>query len=1111
MPKHVEPGKWLGLCVWWIVAAAIEVIGAAPANDHFAQAELMPPVPSVVAGSTVGSTVESGEVNAGSPPFNSVWYKWIPAESGGWEISFGQNRTGDSLLIFTGANFATFRQVGFVSPPQSNSLTVQGGVTYYLRVSTGQAGGNTFSLRFVPGPAHDLFAKRLVLEATSAGGQADFEGAGIEEGEPDYGPMQGRSLWWRWVAPATGGYSISTGNVEPIEIVSLFQGETLETLTKVPVNRVWASNSWLEVFRAVGGQEYALRLTWYGDKRSMPFSLTRSPANDEFEQAEKLGPPDTSAVGDISMATFQPGELVPPPGVGGTLWYWWEVPATGGYVARSSAAIGVARVRVFRGESLASLVSIQQAAASHHPTGEGILPFRAAAGERIYVAVDPAGSIAGPFSVGIYAPRPNDDFANAELIPGIFEWTQPAAFLATVQPGEPVEPGFNNAGSLWWRWKAPATGSYLVESRHPQKVLALGVYSGSGLESLVTHASQTNRAVGLFVAFSAEANREYLIRLAQDAGGSSPVELQVRPGLENDTFATADLVSFLPYTWHRGFRAASMEAGEPFTSAASDKGTLWWKWVVPVTGSYQVSAGSMVEGSALELAILAGVDRENLQLLRKTGPSAGSTRMTVQVTQGETIYFAVAEKPNFEAEDRLLTLTVIPGPPNDNFANAQLVEGRTIRVPGTLAGASRELGEPNHRGSDLGASVWFKWVPTFTARVAARTSGTGAHLRVFQGSALDDLQEIETFPTGYYWVVEGKQYYFVVDAPPDAVENIFLSLGLPPLNDLYAQRQVIETLGVKYRSATVFAGIEPSEPSTSGPSIWWSWTAPEDGVLTATMEAVGTKGNVEIYYREPLLGEPKYSPTSWLLASSTNQAAVMRGETYDLRVTTVQASADVGLTLGFTPGAANETWSERDLFRGGTALWRVVTQAAKVHSPPNALEAPSLPFPGNSWIQKEIRGPGRVSFWAKRGTGANARIGFQIVPLPGQQGQTIPSVVSGSSWTRVSVLLTNELNLVRWTASGTELPNYLDDIEFIPFSLALAAPVLRADGTIALNLNVDYAAGPATFRFETSTDLRTWVPWTNVMIGRYESEPYSISVVLPKVEGQPQGFYRVVK
>src|SRR5258705_4687074 len=100
--------------------------------------------------------------------------------------------------------------------------------------------------------------------------------------------------------------------------------------------------------------------------------------------------------------------------------YRGEVPATGAYVARSFSEVGLGELGVYRGASISNLTSLQQAEHSYNPPGECLFPFRATAGEQIYLSVDSTGWSTGPFTLSILEPVANDDFDAAERLVGAF-------------------------------------------------------------------------------------------------------------------------------------------------------------------------------------------------------------------------------------------------------------------------------------------------------------------------------------------------------------------------------------------------------------------------------------------------------------------------------------------------------------------------------------------------------------------------------------------------------------------------------------------------------------------------------------------------------------------
>lgn len=80
-------------------------------------------------------------------------------------------------------------------------------------------------------------------------------------------------------------------------------------------------------------------------------------------------------------------------------------------------------------------------------------------------------------------------------------------------------------------------------------------------------------------------------------------------------------------------------------------------------------------------------------------------------------------------------------PANDAFANRILLAGSTNQFSGVSTQASREPGEPNHHGYDIGASVWWTWTAPDTGPVMITTSGSDFDtvLAVYSGSAIAQL------------------------------------------------------------------------------------------------------------------------------------------------------------------------------------------------------------------------------------------------------------------------------------------------------------------------------------------------------------------------------------
>jgi hypothetical protein len=208
---------------------------------------------------------------------------------------------------------------------------------------------------------------------------------------------------------------------------------------------------------------------------------------------------------------------------------------------------------------------------------------------------------------------------------------------------------------------------------------------------------------------------------------------------------------------------------------------------------------------------------------------------------------------------RSVTLAVVAGslllaapavaapPPNDNFANAQVLSGATAAVPGTTVEATRETGE---QGSSSTHSVWYSWTPPQDMVVQLDTCNAANQFvtRIFSGATLGSLVELdnrndEPFPYGcpsgpsgdlHWYDVEGGTTYRI------SVYQLFVTgdgpftLSLngtprPPNDDLADARDLGQALDVDVDGTTFGASTESGEPGyrDSGNSVWYRWTAPK--------------------------------------------------------------------------------------------------------------------------------------------------------------------------------------------------------------------------------------------------------------------------------------------
>ena len=147
-----------------IAAGAISAFADAPANDNFANAEVLTGVRVEVIRSNAEATKEAGEPNhAGNIGGKSVWFKWTPQSTGVVSFSTGQTEIVDRdtlLHIYEGSsmsNLFSMANNNDINAPNRLSyvrLYVRQGDTYYIAVdgfNNGQTiSSGLFSLTIAP-------------------------------------------------------------------------------------------------------------------------------------------------------------------------------------------------------------------------------------------------------------------------------------------------------------------------------------------------------------------------------------------------------------------------------------------------------------------------------------------------------------------------------------------------------------------------------------------------------------------------------------------------------------------------------------------------------------------------------------------------------------------------------------------------------------------------------------------------------------------------------------------------------------------------------------------------------------------------------------------------
>jgi hypothetical protein len=335
--------------------------------------------------------------------------------------------------------------------------------------------------------------------------------------------------------------------------------------------------------------------------------------------------------------------------------------------------------------------------------------------------------------------------------------------------------------------------------------------------------------------------------------------------------------------------------------------------------------------------------------LGRTTPTAGATFTTLRnVTfpaPGSFTLRAIAtdNRGATAFADRRITVTAAASSNNDAFTAAADLPTAGDVINTTTARATRETGEPVHAGSTGGRSLWWRWTPTLsgTAVITTRGSAFDTLLAVYTGTTLATLRAVVSNDdddysfTSYvrFPVVAGTTYQIAVDGyagDNGLVTLTVLHSAASSTNDAFAARAIIPGTAAALFGNNIVASRETGEPAhagvAGGRSLWWSWTAPDNGALSLATTG-STFDTVLAVYTGTAVGaliKVASDDDSGAEQTSSLSTPVTRGQTYQIAVDGFDADSNgrVRLALNFLAAgtvATNNAFATRAALTGATA------------------------------------------------------------------------------------------------------------------------------------------------------------------------------------------------
>jgi PKD repeat protein len=198
----------------------------------------------------------------------------------------------------------------------------------------------------------------------------------------------------------------------------------------------------------------------------------------------------------------------------------------------------------------------------------------------------------------------------------------------------------------------------------------------------------------------------------------------------NDDFVNAIEISSLPFAESSDLDGAGVEPGEQFFCAFMQQ-TAWYKVTVPVTTPLRIEVNPSL---TFNLYVSSGDGIGSLGFLGcRNGDSMGFI-----AGAGSTYYIQLGSF-NTGSVPFQIGVSVVPPPPNDNFASRTSIGVLPFSETVDLTGATLEAGEPT---LGINASVWYAVSTDSPVSLSASVGGpccSPAAVAVYTGQTLGQL------------------------------------------------------------------------------------------------------------------------------------------------------------------------------------------------------------------------------------------------------------------------------------------------------------------------------------------------------------------------------------
>lgn len=309
---------------------------------------------------------------------------------------------------------------------------------------------------------------------------------------------------------------------------------------------------------------------------------------------------------------------------------------------------------------------------------------------------------------------------------------------------------------------------------------------------------------------------------------------------ENDSFSSPGRIGSTVGKAPLDFAMASREPGEPLVAANSR--TLWYAWKAPARGLYRFKLKDADSGETadadIEFTLFTGDKLVDLELAAEKQGS----EISFAARAGAEYKLRIATD-DWDAPPLVLEWESADArPTNDDFANAQTIEGESGSFDSSNEGATLQ-GSEFYGGS--AASVWFEWTAPDDGAWKFRSNPHDLSTWVFAGSGVENLRLISqpgTISIATFVARKGETYKLAVTSRSAEASGRQFELTWESITqgniDAYFETadhfsDAVALTGtegyaeVSGREKNFGLTVEPDEPLATGiGTVWLQWEAP---------------------------------------------------------------------------------------------------------------------------------------------------------------------------------------------------------------------------------------------------------------------------------------------